>query len=93
MDFGHAIEIELGFGFGGSTSRLGDRFCVFSVFHLCRRTCDALQVGRPLMHHPNVPLKNAPSKRTLVTSFQRFLAEPPQQAAAAPTTHTRSDEE
>ena len=37
--------------------------------------------------------KNAPSKRTLLTSFQRSLAEPPQQAAAAPTTHTRSDEE
>ena len=46
------------------------------------------------MHHQNVPLKNAPSKRTLLTSFQTFLeSEPPQQAAAAPTTHTRSDEE
>ena len=28
-------------------------------------------LGRPLMHHQNVPLKNAPSKRTLLTSFQR----------------------
>ena len=29
------------------------------------------------MHHQNVPLQNAPSKRTLLTSFQRSLAEPP----------------
>ena len=28
-------------------------------------------VGRPLMHHQNVPQKKAPSKRTLLTSFQR----------------------
>ena len=27
------------------------------------------------MHHQNVPLKNAPPKRTLLTSFQRSLAE------------------
>ena len=43
MDFGYVIEIDLGFWFGGLTSGLGDRFCVFSVVHLCRRTCDPFQ--------------------------------------------------
>ena len=33
MDLCYVIEIELGFGFGGLTSGLGDRLCVFSVFH------------------------------------------------------------
>ena len=33
MDFCFVIEIELGFGFEGLTSGLGNRFCVFSVFH------------------------------------------------------------
>ena len=69
------------------------RFLSLVVVERVLMLITAKNVGRPPMHHQNVPLKNAPSKRTLLTSFQRSLAEPPQQAAAAPTTHTRSNEE
>ena len=34
--------------------------------------------GRRLMHHQNVSLQNAPSKRTLLTSLKRSKAGPPQ---------------
>ena len=35
-------------------------------------------LGRRLMHHQNVSLRNAPSKRTLLTSLKRSKAGPPQ---------------
>ena len=37
-----------------------------------------LDIGRRLMHHQNVSLQNAPSKRTLLTSLKRSKAGPPQ---------------
>ena len=36
------------------------------------------EIGRRLMHHQNVSLQNAPSKRTLFTSLKRSKAGPPQ---------------
>ena len=44
---------------------------------LCRGVCNVF-VGRRLMHHQNVSLQNAPSKRTLLTSLKRSKAGPPQ---------------
>ena len=36
------------------------------------------KIGGRLMHHQNVSLQNAPSKRTLLTSLKRSKAGPPQ---------------
>ena len=48
MDFCYAIEIELGFGFEGLTSGLGDRFCVSSVFHCVEEHVIPSRVGTKL---------------------------------------------
>ena len=67
---------------------------LLSANHLCakarspRLSKNSLSLPKDSWQAPD-----APSKRTILTSFQRSLAEPPQQAAAAPATHTRSDEE
>ena len=64
---------------------------------LLSKEFQSIGVGVKIWQAPDAPskrtIKIAPSKRTLLTSFQWSLAEPPQQAAAGPTTHTRSDEE
>ena len=40
--------------------------------------CPSQYFGRPLMHHQNVSLQDAPSKRNLLTSLKRSKAGPPQ---------------
>ena len=60
---------------------LKNTHCKGNLYIHTRREC-AMELGkkrfgRPLMHHQNVSLQNAPSKRNLLTSLKRSLQDHP----------------